>query len=189
MNDMNEEKLRYFLKRVTAELHEARRRLAKAESADEPVAIVGMGCRFPGGVRTPEDLWELVWSGGDAISGFPADRGWDEVALADEQCVRLGGFLHEAGEFDAGFFGISPREALAMDPQQRLLLEVSWEALERAGIDPAALRGTLTGVFAGVEAQEYGPRLGEAAEDTQGHLVTGIAPSVVSGLVAYVLGL
>ena len=109
--------------------------------------MVAMGCRLPGGVAGPEDLWELVRSGTDAITGFPADRGWEAW---EGQFARAGGFLHEAAEFDAGFFGISPREALAMDPQQRLLLEVCWEALERGGIDPLSLRGSRTGVFAGI---------------------------------------
>ena len=148
-----------------------------------------MGCRFPGGVASPEDLWELVRSGTDAISGFPADRGW-EVGGGRRGSPEVGGFVQRRrADFDAGFFGISPREALAMDPQQRLLLEVCWEAIERAGIDPDRLRGSRTGVFAGTSSPDYPALLARAAVNSEGYLVTGNTPSVVSGRVSYVLGL
>ena len=167
-----------------------------ANAVDEPVAIVGMSCRYPGGVNSPEQLWELVASGRDAISGFPMDRGWDIELLNDNGSdsvsvgfVHEGGFVEDVGSFDAGFFGISPREALTMDPQQRLLLEASWEALENAAIDPFSLRGSQTGVFAGVSSSDYAAGLRAGAEDVGGHLMTGIASSVVSGRVSYVLGL
>ena len=155
--------------------------------SSEPLAVVGVGCRFPGGVGSAEELWDLIAGETDAIGGFPADRGWD---AAGGSYARRGGFVYEAAEFDAGFFGISPREALAMDPQQRLLLECAWQALEDAGIDPASLRGTDTGVFAGVIPQEYGPRWLEAGEgEFAGFVFTGTAGSVTSGRVSYAFGL
>ncbi|SEO77475.1 type I polyketide synthase [Amycolatopsis saalfeldensis] len=176
-------------------LGEARRTHTEVRTppvVDEPIAIVGMGCRFPGNVRSPEDLWQLVDEGCDAMSAFPADRGWDLAALAGEgrgtSVTGHGGFLDDVSEFDAGFFGISPREALAMDPQQRVLLETSWEAVERAGIDPAGLRGTSTGVFVGTNGQDYASLVENSPEDVEGHATTGLAASVVSGRISYTFG-
>src|SRR5580658_10305446 len=153
----------------------------------EPLAVVGVSCRYPGGVRSPEELWEFVSGGGDAIGGFPVDRGWDLEGLYDSDpdrvgrsYVREGGFLYDAGEFDAAFFGIGPREALAMDPQQRLLLEACWEALEDAGIDPVSLGGSSTGVFAGVGSSGYGIGIPppDAGEGVEGYRMTGSLASV-----------
>ena len=190
-------KLVDYLRWVTTDLKRTRDRLADLESArDEPIALVGMACRFPGGIASPEDLWGLLVAGGEALGPFPGDRGWDLSTLFDPDPdqpgavhTRRGGFLHDAGDFDAEFFGIPPREARAMDPQHRLLLETSWEALERAGIDPVSLRESRTGVFAGLIAQEYLSFSAGAPHGFEGYLMTGNAASVASGRISYTLGL
>ncbi|MEU6784665.1 SDR family NAD(P)-dependent oxidoreductase [Nonomuraea angiospora] len=192
-----EEQLVEYLKRVTTELHDSKKRLQAAEDKDhEPIAIIGIGCRYPGDIASPEDLWRVVSDGTDAISGMPDDRGWDLESMYNPDpdavgtsYVRDGGFMRDATAFDAAFFGVSPREAVAMDPQQRLLLETSWEAIERAGIDPDALRGSRTGVFVGANSPEFLTMMMQAPPELQGYLMTGVAPSVVSGRVSYTLGL
>jgi len=186
-----------YLKKVTVELMATRHDLAELRKRiDEPIAIVGMSCRFPGSVESPGQLWDLVAAGSDAVGVFPADRGWDVAGLFDpdpdrfgKTYTREGGFLRGVADFDAGFFGVGPREASAMDPQQRLLLEASWEALEDAGIDPVSLRGSDTGVIAGVMYEDYGNVSRAAGPAAEGYAGTGSAGSVVSGRVAYALGL
>ncbi|MEU3875086.1 type I polyketide synthase, partial [Streptomyces sp. NPDC029704] len=189
----NDSKLVDYLKWVTADLHQTRQRLLEAESGkQEPIAIVGMSCRLPGGVRSPEELWALLHEGRDGITDFPTDRGWDLAALTGDgggrSATAQGGFV-DAAAFDADFFGISPREAVTMDPQQRLLLETSWEAFERAGIDPAALQGTKTGVFVGTNGVDYAGVVMNSREDIEGHGGTSLAGSVLSGRISYTFGL
>jgi acyl transferase domain-containing protein len=183
----SEQKLREYLNRVTADLRRTRRRLHKAEARNhEPIAIIAMACRFPGGVSTPEDFWQVLAHGKDVITPFPNDRGWAVDDLYDpdpdhpgKSYTREGGFLTGSAEFDPGFFGISPREALAIDPQQRLLLETAWEAIERARINPRTLHGTPTGVFTGVSYGDYGARLaGNAPADLEGYLLRSSSHSV-----------
>ncbi|MER7708863.1 type I polyketide synthase, partial [Kitasatospora sp. NPDC097605] len=194
---MSEDKLRDYLKRVTTDLHRTRRRLQTIEERDqEPIAIVGMSCRYAGGVRTPEDMWRLLVEGRDAVGPMPRDRAWDIEALYDadpdakgKSYVEEGAFLDAAYDFDPAFFGINPREALAMDPQQRLLLETAWETFERAGIDPTSLKGSRTGVYAGVMYQDYGSRLTTVPEDVEGYLGAGGSGSVASGRISYTFGL
>ncbi|MFI6499680.1 type I polyketide synthase [Nonomuraea typhae] len=193
-----EDKLRDYLKRATVELAETRQRLADAEArSHEPIAIVGMACHYPGGVGSPEELWDLVMSRVDAITEFPVDRGWDEdlydpdPAAPGKSYTRHGGFVHDVADFDAAFFGVSPRNALATDPQQRMFLEAAWEVFERAGIDPATLRGSRTGVYAGCMYTDYASRFGHGAipQAVEGLLLTSSTSSVLSGRVSYTFGL
>nr|CAL58682.1 polyketide synthase [Sorangium cellulosum] len=185
-----EEKLRAYLKQAMGELRQTHERLRVVEeSKSEPIAIVAMGCRFPGGVRSPEDLWALLVDGKDAISPFPESRGWNLDVLAGGGAAREGGFVEDADLFDPAFFSISPREARDMDPQQRVLLEIAWETIERAGIDPASLSGTNAGVFVGVMQGDYGSSAPRATRGHDGYAVTGRVASVASGRIAYTLGL
>ncbi|OLF05943.1 hypothetical protein BU204_36800, partial [Actinophytocola xanthii] len=182
----DQDKVVGYLRRVTVDLRRATQRVAELEARDrEPIAIVGIGCRFPGGVANAEDLWRLVAQGTHAVSAFPTDRGWPLEETGEHP--RLGGFLHDAAAFDPAFFDMSPREAMATDAQHRLLLETSWEAVEHAGIDPLSLRGTRTGVFAGVLYGDYGALLDP--EEFRGYQGINSAPSIASGRVSYALGL
>ncbi|WP_420810766.1 type I polyketide synthase [Haliangium ochraceum] len=189
--------MREYLKRSLLDLHQANEQLrAYEEKAHEPIAIVAMGCRLPGDVNCPESFWELLCEGRDVVGDFPPDRGWcveelydPDPAASGKSCTRRGSFLTEADRFDPGVFGISRREALALDPQQRLLLETSWEALERAHVDPASLQGSATGVFVGVMYADYGARITQAPEDLEAYMGLGSAGSVASGRLAYSFGL
>ncbi|EWM18654.1 LOW QUALITY PROTEIN: erythronolide synthase, partial [Kutzneria sp. 744] len=192
----NDDKLRDYLKRVVGELQQAQSRLRAVEAErTEPIAIVGMACRLPGGVASPDDLWRLVADGVDGVTGFPDDRGWDldgiydpDPAASGKSYTREGGFLHDAGQFDAEFFGISPREALSMNPQQRLLLETAWETFEHAGIDPTTLAGANIGVYAGVMYHDYAAGLSEVPPEVEGMLSIGNAGSATTGRVSYTFG-
>ncbi|MEU5053695.1 type I polyketide synthase, partial [Streptomyces sp. NPDC021096] len=193
----NDEKVLAYLKKLTADLRQTRQRLSDVEAKSrEPIAIIGMSCRFPGGVASPEDLWRLTDSAVDAVGGFPADRGWDLDGVYDpdpdragRSYAREGAFVHDVADFDPGLFGISPREALAMDPQQRLLLEASWEVFERAGIPVTSVRGSRTGVFAGLMYSDYVSRLPAVPDELEGYVGIGTAASVASGRVSYTYGL
>ncbi|MFE5325577.1 SDR family NAD(P)-dependent oxidoreductase [Embleya sp. NPDC056575] len=193
----NEDRFRDYLKRATADLRRTRRRLEEVEEREhEPIAIIGMACRYPGGVDSPEQLWRLLAEGGESIGEFPADRGWDVADLHDpdpaavgKSSTRNGGFLYDAADFDAEFFGMGPREAMTVDPQQRLLLETAWRVFEDAGIVPESLRGSDTGVFAGIMYNDYGARLRPAPREYEGYLANGSLGSVATGRIAYTFGL
>ncbi|PPK66167.1 type I polyketide synthase [Actinokineospora auranticolor] len=192
-----QDKLRAYLRRATADLRAANRKLAEERGRGrEPIAVVSAGCRLPAGIADPEALWDVLAAGRDVVGPFPTDRGWDvdglydpEPGLPDRSYVREGGFLADAAGFDPAFFGVGPHEAAAMDPQQRLLLETSWEALERAGIDPWSLRGSRTGVFIGMSAPRYAPDRAEIPPELDDHVMTGNAASIASGRLSYLLGL
>uniref|UniRef100_UPI0003653A1E beta-ketoacyl synthase N-terminal-like domain-containing protein n=1 Tax=Nocardiopsis alkaliphila TaxID=225762 RepID=UPI0003653A1E len=193
----NENKFRDLVKKMAVDLRRARDRVEELEERDrEPIAVIGVGCRFPGGVDSPRGLWELVAEGRETLAEFPTDRDWDLEHLYDPDpeaagrtYVRHSHFLDGAGDFDPGFFGINPREALAMDPQHRQIMETSWEGLEHAGIDPATLRSTPAGVFMGVVGQTYGPPVQTSTDGLDGYRVTGSMPAVAAGRVSYTLGL
>ncbi|MEU1551090.1 beta-ketoacyl synthase N-terminal-like domain-containing protein, partial [Nocardia sp. NPDC005745] len=193
----NETELREHLRKAIGDLRKSNQRVRQLEQmAHEPIAIVGVGCRYPGGVRSAADLWDLVSQGRDVISGLPDDRGWDVENLYDPDpdrqgtsYTREGGFLDDATGFDAEFFGISPREALAMDPQQRVLLEVAWETFESAGIVPSTMRGSHTGVYIGGMSTDYGRPMSQAPAELSGYVLTGNIDSVLSGRISYVFGL
>ncbi|WDZ92174.1 type I polyketide synthase [Nocardiopsis sp. HUAS JQ3] len=193
----HEDKFQTLARRLALDLRHARGRIDEIEERrHEPIAVVGIGCRYPGEVGSPDDLWELVEQGAEGLTDFPTDRGWELDTLFDSDpatpgtsYLRRGGFLHGAAGFDAGFFGIGPREATAMDPQQRVALETSWEAVEHARIDPTTLRGTSTGVFLGMVGQSYGPSIRQAGEELEGYLLTGGMSAVAAGRVSYTLGL
>ncbi|MFF2655536.1 type I polyketide synthase [Streptomyces sp. NPDC058045] len=197
MTDASTEQMVDALRAAVKETKRLQLQNQKLEAASrEPLAIVSMACRYPGGVETPEDLWDVVAEGRDTVSGLPTDRGWDVDGLYDQDpdtlgkaYVREGGFVGSAADFDAEFFGISPREARTMDPQQRLLLEASWEAIERAGVLPRSLRGKQVGVFVGTGWSDYVTQFPRLPEEVEGYFVTGNTQSVISGRISYVLGL
>ncbi|WP_219582205.1 type I polyketide synthase, partial [Streptomyces griseus] len=193
----NEAKLREYLKKAIADTRQAQHELQEVQgAASEPIAVIGMACRFPGGVTDPEGLWRLVADGRDGMTDFPVNRGWDNEGIYDPNpeavgttYVRTGGFLHDADAFDPEFFGISPREATAMDPQHRLLLETAWETLEDAGIAPQSLHGSKTGVYTGVMYHDYSSRVSEVPAALEGLIGPGNAGSIASGRISYTLGL